>query len=618
LQPDEGAKLFRQSAPRRSHEIKPALAEELSDKVAGHPLSLRLLGGGFNQITLSLPDFMRDCDTYLLAAEDKYIGIGHRQRTLYACIETSVRYLDAALLHLFSKLWIFHAPFLRGPAVQIFDPNFDATKGEHSPIHSPIYDQLHALWLRGLLTLERATLREGTLEFYSLLPTMRPYIEKYLARPEEREELKGRFGSAYARLVRFLCDELDRGGIAAFIAEQCSEDLERGASHVTGIERGYYQLNWGWVLQRTGYSRRGLHLTEQALEIGQGHEQSLELHALTNIAAVYRATGQPTRALELCGQALPLMREAGNQAGEAATLDNMALVYTGAGQPTRALELFERALLLEHEVGDQAREVNTLANMAVLLYEDLNRRQDAINAMQQAVAVLDESGLLRDAGGRTRDRLQQRLDEMRQGMSPGQAGQSAIITAEQLLGIVHDTVAVMTTMQERRAEWYKKLTGALQTLQQETSLQNEVDFFTAVLALLDGQAPSLPGDHPYAAALTQIQAGITAGGIEDDNDADSEDDELHPDAEQSTDLFEIVVSNTLAVLGPVPEKLSEWRATLLQVKGQASQANERQMLTLLDAIIGLLDARGNPAGLGAGLVGDYAQVWQALVEALGT
>ncbi len=121
---------------------------------------MRLLGGAFNQITLALPDFIRDCEAHLLAAEDKYIDIGHRQRTLYACIETSVRYLDAALSQLFSRLWVFHAPLLPEDAVAIFDPDFDETKGERSPVN----DQLHALWLRGLLTLERETLREGTLE----------------------------------------------------------------------------------------------------------------------------------------------------------------------------------------------------------------------------------------------------------------------------------------------------------------------------------------------------------------------------------------------------------------------------------------------------------------------
>jgi len=86
--------------------------------------------------------------------------------------------------------------------------------------------------------------------------------------------------------------------------------------------------------------------------------------------------------------------------------------------------------------------------------------------------------------------------------------------AEQLQVIVHNTVAVMTTMQERHAEWRKIITGALQDVQEwGADWQIEVDFYTAVVALLDGQSPSLPGDHLYAAALAQIQAGIAAGGV---------------------------------------------------------------------------------------------------------
>ncbi len=40
------------------------------------------------------------------------------------------------------------------------------------------------------------------------------------------------------------------------------------------------------------------------------------------------------------------------------------------------------------------------------------------------------------------------------------------------------------------------------------------------------------------------------------------------------------------------------------------------MTALLDAVIGLLDAGGNPAGLGQGLKGVYARTWQAVVEHL--
>jgi hypothetical protein len=37
---------------------------------------------------------------------------------------------------------------------------------------------------------------------------------------------------------------------------------------------------------------------------------------------------------------------------------------------------------------------------------------------------------------------------------------------------------------------------------------------------------------------------------------------------------------------------------------------------LLDAVIGLLDANGNPDGKGEGLTGIYARTWQAIVHQL--
>ena len=149
---------------------------------------------------ISLPAFIKDCEIHLLQAENKYVGTEHRHRTLYASIDTSVRYLDAGLADLFRKLWLFHAPFLPETAVAIFDPEHDDTKDEDSPV----YDRLYTLWRRGLLVREEGTVREGTVQFYRVLPTIRPYIEKYLARADEREQLLARFGEAYAKLVRYL------------------------------------------------------------------------------------------------------------------------------------------------------------------------------------------------------------------------------------------------------------------------------------------------------------------------------------------------------------------------------------------------------------------------------
>ena len=78
---------------------------------------------------------------------------------------------------------------------------------------------------------------------------------------------------------------------------------------------------------------------------------------------MYDGLGEPQRALEYYGQALPVTREVGDRAGEAATLNNIGGVYRGLGEPQRALEYYGQALPITREVGDRAGEAATLNNI---------------------------------------------------------------------------------------------------------------------------------------------------------------------------------------------------------------------------------------------------------------
>jgi len=81
-------------------------------------------------------------------------------------------------------------------------------------------------------------------------------------------------------------------------------------------------------------------------------------------------------------------------------------------------------------------------------------------------------------------------------------------------------------------------------------------------------------------------------------------------------IFDTIISNTLAVLGPASERRSEWRNNLVTIRNQATAGGNRNMVALLEAVIGLLDAGGNRAGLGVGLAGVYANTWQAIMGQL--
>jgi tetratricopeptide (TPR) repeat protein len=127
-------------------------------------------------------------------------------------------------------------------------------------------------------------------------------------------------------------------------------------------------LDWVWAL-RLYQTRRGLwqdqiSWIERGLRVAEAQGlRQVQGTLLNNMGVVYSDTGQPQKALELYGQALPIRREVGDRAGEAATLNNMASVYSDTGQPQKALELYEQALLIRQEVGDRAGEAVTLNNM---------------------------------------------------------------------------------------------------------------------------------------------------------------------------------------------------------------------------------------------------------------
>jgi hypothetical protein len=81
-------------------------------------------------------------------------------------------------------------------------------------------------------------------------------------------------------------------------------------------------------------------------------------------------------------------------------------------------------------------------------------------------------------------------------------------------------------------------------------------------------------------------------------------------------MLSTIASNTLAVLGPMPERRSEWRSTLVSLRNQATVQGDRPLIAFLDAVLGLLDAGGNPTGLGQGFAGVYAAVWLGIVNGL--
>jgi hypothetical protein len=89
--------------------------------------------------------------------------------------------------------------------------------------------------------------------------------------------------------------------------------------------------------------------------------------------------------------------------------------------------------------------------------------------------------------------------------------------------------------------------------------------------------------------------------------------------ESNLKLLRTIISNTLAVFTNSPDEKDGWRNDLVEARNQQWQverllpAADRGMTAFFDAVIGLLDANGNPSGLGDHLTGEYKEAWQALI-----
>ncbi len=103
--------------------------------------------------------------------------------------------------------------------------------------------------------------------------------------------------------------------------------------------------------------------------------------------------------------------------------------------------------------------------------------------------------------------------------SEHQESSVATMPVKQIEVIIANTIAVITEMQERRAEWRSAIEQALQDARQRgDDWQIEVDFYTAVLAILTIRFLRCLTTILMLRAVAAIKKGIAAGGIEEADD----------------------------------------------------------------------------------------------------
>jgi hypothetical protein len=173
------------------------------------------------------------------------------------------------------------------------------------------------------------------------------------------------------------------------------------------------------------------------------------------------------------------------------------------------------------------------------------------------------------------------------------------ISPDQLELIIQNTTAVLTEMPEKRAEWREVIAGAKQQAA-NTNHPVEVEFFQAVLALLDGEVASLAPDHQYGEALEVIQEGVVGGGKRSESEVPVMPGGLPAD----------FVARCRSGLGGGPQEKQVLFTYLNQVGASFHEAGGLSLLKAVQlAIFGQ-----DPATLGGDLPEPYHQIWRAIVN----
>jgi CHAT domain-containing protein/Tfp pilus assembly protein PilF len=140
--------------------------------------------------------------------------------------------------------------------------------------------------------------------------------------------------------------------------------------------------------ERTGQSRRkAIERYGEALRLMRAAgDRRGEAMTLTNVGTVYNLLGEPPKALEHLHQALPVWREVGDRHLEAITLSIIARVYYALGEPQKALDFYSGARSVMRAVGDQSGEAGMFTGIGTV-YRLLGEPQKALDHFAQALPL---------------------------------------------------------------------------------------------------------------------------------------------------------------------------------------------------------------------------------------
>ena len=141
-------------------------------------------------------------------------------------------------------------------------------------------------------------------------------------------------------------------------------------------------------LQDTAESlRKAIQIYGEALPMLRSTgDRPREADTLFYTGSAYELLGEKQKALDYYNQALPIRRSTGDRWGEAAMLHNIGAIYRALGERQKALDYYNQALPIFRSTTDRLGEATTINNIGAIYYS-LGENQKALDYYNQALSI---------------------------------------------------------------------------------------------------------------------------------------------------------------------------------------------------------------------------------------
>ncbi len=150
--------------------------------------------------------------------------------------------------------------------------------------------------------------------------------------------------------------------------------------------------NIGLIYRALGEPDKALKHLIEALEIFRkiGYEQGIATQ-LGNIGIIYSALGEQDKALKHLNESLEIDRKIGYEQGIASDLGNIGNIYSDLGDPDKALKHHREALEIFRKIGYEQGIASQLGNIG-LIYSALGEQDKALQHLNEALAIFKRIG----------------------------------------------------------------------------------------------------------------------------------------------------------------------------------------------------------------------------------